>query len=75
MVSTVTTTVSNIAMTASLALLAIVVLIILLIQKEIVAVSEDQRLQAWGRVINVAIVPLLLCFGFIAVVTVLEVLR
>jgi hypothetical protein len=62
-------------MTASLALLAIVVLLLLLIQKEIIAASEDSRLRAWSRVINVAIIPLLLSFGFMAVVTVLEVLR
>lgn len=62
-------------MTASLALLAIVVLLMLLIQKEIIAASENSRLRAWGRVINVAIIPLLLSFGFMAVVTVLEVLR
>jgi hypothetical protein len=62
-------------MTASLALLAIAVLLMLLIQKEIISVSENRRLQSWGRVINVAIIPLLLSFGFMAVVTVLEVLR
>jgi hypothetical protein len=49
--------------------------LLLLIQKEIISVSENSRLQAWGRVINVAIIPLLLSFGFMAVVTVLEVLR
>jgi hypothetical protein len=79
MISTVTTTtvttVTSIALTASLALLAIVVLMLLLIQKEIISVSENRKLHAWGRIINVAIVPLLLSFGFIAVVTVAQVLR
>lgn len=79
MISTVTTTtvttVTSIALMASMALLAIVVLMILLIQKEIITVSDNQRLQAWGRIINVAIVPLLLSFGFIAVIAIAEVLR
>lgn len=79
MISTVTTTtvttVTSIALVASLALLAVVVLLVLLIQKEIVAVSDNPRLHAWGRVLNMAVVPLLLSFFFIAVVTVAEVLR
>jgi len=79
MISTVTTTtvttVTSITLMASMALLMIVVLLILLIQKEIITVSDNQRLQAWGRIINVAIVPLLLSFGFIAVITIAEVLR
>jgi hypothetical protein len=62
-------------MTASLALLAMVVLLTLLIQKEIISVSENRRLQSWGRVINVAIIPLLLSFAFMVVATVLELLR
>jgi hypothetical protein len=79
MISTVTTTtvttVTSIALTASLALIAIVVLMMLLIQKEIISVSDNQKLQAWGRIINIAIVPLLLSFGFIAAVTIFEVLQ
>lgn len=79
MISTVTTTtvttVTSIAMAASMALLAIIVLMVLLIQKEIISVSDNRRLQAWGRIINVAIVPLLLSFAFIAVIAVVEVLR
>lgn len=79
MISTVTTTtvttVTSITLMASMALLMIVVLLILLIQKEIITISDNQRLQAWGRIINVAIVPLLLSFGFIAVITIAEVLR
>lgn len=78
MISTVTTTtvttVTSIALVASLALLALVVLLVLMIQKEIVSVSDDARLQAWSRVLNVAIVPLMLSFFFIAVVTVAELL-
>ncbi|MBW7959228.1 MAG: hypothetical protein LC131_01860 [Anaerolineae bacterium] len=79
MISTVTTTtvttVTSIAVTASLTLLAVAVLIILLIQKEIISVSDNQKLHAWGRVINIALVPLLLSFAFIAVVSVMGVLK
>ncbi len=79
MISTVTTTtvttVTSIALIASLALLSVVVLLILLIQKEIISVSGDSRLKTWGQVLNVAIVPLLLSFFFIAVVTIAEVIR
>lgn len=79
MISTVTTTtvttVTSIAMMASMALLAIIILLVLLIQKEIVTVSENPRLQSWGKIINIAIIPLLLSFAFIATVTVAGVLR
>lgn len=79
MISTVTTTtvttVTSIAMSASLVLLVIAVLMMLLIQKEIISVSDNRRLQAWGRIINVAILPLFLSFAFNAVVTLLEILR
>jgi hypothetical protein len=79
MISTVTTTtvttVTSIALTASLALLAIVVLMVLLIQKEIISVSDNKKLQSWGRIVNVAIVPLLLSFAFIAVVTIAQMLQ
>lgn len=76
MISTVTTTtvttVTSIALTASLALLAIVVLMVLLIQKEIISVSDNKKLDHWGRIANVAIVPLLLSFVFIATVTIVQ---
>lgn len=79
MISTVTTTTiamaTSIGLTASLVLMAVAVLLMLLIQKEVVSVSANPRLQAWGRVINVAIIPLLLSFAFIVVVTVAGVLR
>jgi hypothetical protein len=79
MISTVTTstvsTVTTVALAASLALLTVVALLILLIQKEIVTASDNSGLRAYGRVLNVAVVPLLLGFLFIAVVKVSEVLR
>jgi hypothetical protein len=79
MISTVTTTtvttVTSISMMATMAFLAILILLVLTVQKEIISVSENPRLQSWGRIINIAIVPLLLSFAFIAVVTVAGVLR
>jgi hypothetical protein len=45
-----------------------------LIQKEVLSSSTSARAQSLSRALNVAIVPLLLAFGFIAVVKVLEVL-
>jgi hypothetical protein len=50
-------------------------LLALLIQKEVFAGSSSPRAQALSRVLNMAVVPLLLGFGFVAVVKVLEVLR
>lgn len=79
MISTVTTstvtTVTTVALSASLALLAVVALLIFLIQKEIVSASTSERTQALSRVLNVAILPLLLSFVFIAFVKVAEVLN
>jgi hypothetical protein len=78
MISTVTTTtvstVTTVALAASLGLIAIVVLLILLIQKEVLSASTSARARSLSRALNVAIVPLLMAFGFIAVVKVLEVL-
>ena len=79
MISTVTTstvsTVTTVALAASLGLLAVVALLILLIQKEIASESGGSRLQAYAKILNVAVVPLLLAFVFIAFVKVSEVLR
>ena len=79
MISTVTTatvtTITSVALAASLTLLAIVALLIFLIQKEILSASTSERAQALSRVLNVAIIPLLVSFGFIAVVKIAEVLN
>lgn len=79
MISTVTTstvtTVTSISMMATMALLAILVLLVLLIQKEIVTESQNPHLNSWGKVIDIAIVPLVLSFVFIVAVTVANVLR
>jgi chromate transport protein ChrA len=78
MISTVTTstvtTVTTGAFAGTLALLAIVALLLLLIQKEIVSTSDDARLQAINRSLNIAIVPLLLAFIFTAGVKVIQIL-
>jgi hypothetical protein len=80
MISTVTTTTftivssATVAVAAGLSLLAILALLGVLIPKEIVSVSDHPRLQALSRVLNVAIVPLLLGFLLIAVIKILEVL-
>ncbi|HSM55868.1 MAG TPA: hypothetical protein VK879_06910 [Candidatus Sulfomarinibacteraceae bacterium] len=79
MISTVTTTtvttVTTVTLGASLALLAILALLVFLIQKEILSEAEGQRAQALSRALNLAIVPLLVSFAFIAVVKVAEVLN
>lgn len=79
MISTVTTTtvttVTTVSLAASLGLIAIVVLLLLLIQKEVLSASTNPRSQALSRTLNLAVVPLLMGFGFIAVVKVLEILR
>jgi hypothetical protein len=79
MISTVTTstvsTVTTVAFAGTLALLAIVALLLLLIQKEIVSTADDSRLQAIRKSLNIAIVPLLLAFIFIAAVKVIQILN
>jgi len=87
MISTVTTTtvttIASTTMAAGLGLLATLGLIVLLIAKELAgagvqsagATAELTVPRALDRVLNVAIVPLLIVFSFIVVVKILEVLR
>jgi hypothetical protein len=81
MISTVTTTTvtavttATVAIVSGLSLLALVTLLGLLVSKEVVSASDQPRLRTLSKVLNVAIVPLLLGFLFIAVVNILEVLR
>ena len=79
MISTVTTTtvstVTTTILTGSLTLIAILTLLVLLIQKELVTTSESRTAVIVGRVLNVGIIPLLMGFGMIVVVKVLEALR
>jgi hypothetical protein len=81
LVSTVTTTTvttvttATIGIIAELSLVAIVTLLGLLIAKEVVSGSDRRLAKAFGRALNVAVVPLLMGFVLIAAVRVLEVLR
>ncbi len=78
MISTVTTSTvasATVVMGAGLSLLAILTLLSVLIPKEIVSASDNPRMQALSRALNIALIPLMMGFVFIAVVKVLEVLR
>jgi hypothetical protein len=79
MISTVTTTtvttITALASAGSLALFGIVLLLAFLIQKELTTATENRFALALGRVLNIAVVPLLMAFVFIAVVQVAQVLR
>jgi hypothetical protein len=77
MISTVTTTVTTVAtlaMGATLGALATLLLILLLSAKEVVTTDMGQRLVAFGRSLDVSIVPLLIVFTLIVAFKVLEVL-
>lgn len=88
MISTVTTTtvttIASTTMAAGLGLLATLALIFLLIAKELAGAQHIQTGSGAGsvsyagaldRVLNVAIVPLLIVFSFIVVVKIIEVLH
>jgi len=83
MISTVTattiTTITAITLAASLELVAILALLVFLIQKEVFSFTSTPKAKAarvfFSKALNVAIVPLLLSFGFIVVIKVLEVLQ
>jgi hypothetical protein len=46
-----------------------------LISKEVVSVNNKERWQSFSRVLNIAIIPLLLAFVLIVVMEVLQILR
>ncbi len=48
-------------------------LLALLIQKEIFSVSDSPKFKAWGRILNVGIVPLGIAFVLIVTTRMLEV--
>lgn len=70
-VSTATATV----LTSSLAVVGILVLIALLIQKEISSSSEKKVSQRFSKVLNIALIPMLITFVLIVVSKVSEVLQ
>jgi len=68
MISTVTnSTVTTITMAGSIALTAILVLFSLLIQKELASASDNPRLKQLGRLVNFAIIPLLIVFIMVVI--------
>lgn len=77
MISTVTattiSTVTTVALAASFGLIIVITLLSLLIQKELVTTADSARTQALNRVLNVAIVPLLMAFLMLAVVRIVTV--
>ena len=79
MISTVTTTtvttITALASAGSLALFGILLLLAFLVQKELASATENRFVLILGRVLNIAIVPLLLSFVFFVAVKVVEVLQ
>lgn len=72
--TTTTTTVTAMTQAAVFGAISVVVLIALLIAKELLSASENKKAMLLGRIISVAINPLLFVFLTIVVVKVLEVL-
>jgi hypothetical protein len=78
MTSTVTTaTVSTLASAffASLALIVAVVLVFLLVKKEFLTASSHPVAASLRRALNAAVVPLVMAFGMIAFISVLQVMN
>jgi hypothetical protein len=65
---------SHAILSTTLGAIAIVLLIALLLQKELLRARGGPRTRAWFSTLNVAIVPLLLAFGFIIVTRLLDLL-
>jgi hypothetical protein len=65
---------SHEALSASLGVIAILLLATLLLQKEVLRASAGARAKDWVGVLNIAIVPLLLAFGFIIATRLLDLL-
>lgn len=77
MITTVTTTTTTTVTTisaASLALIAILTLLILLINKEIIVINTTERARRLSKVLNIAIVPLLIVFACTVVAQILKVI-
>jgi uncharacterized membrane protein len=70
-VSTVTTTVG---MATALGGIAVLTLIAFLVAKELASADGRPHLQTFSRVLNIAIIPLLVVFGAIVVANVVEAL-
>jgi hypothetical protein len=78
MISSVTTTVSSVVTSTSIVawagLLAVLCLIAFLVTKELVGASPHGTLRALSRVLNVAVVPLLMVFSAVVVAKVVAIL-
>lgn len=77
MITTVTTTTTTTVTTitaASLALIAVITLILLLINKEVFASSTNEQIRRVSKVLNIAVIPLLIACAVTAVVNILKVL-
>jgi hypothetical protein len=61
-------------MTAGLSLFAILTLLSVLIPKEVVSASDHPTLKALSRALDIAVIPLVTGFVFIAVVQILQAL-
>jgi hypothetical protein len=77
MSSTVTTTVSTVSTVffASLSLILAITLLILIINKEILINSTHPFAQALRRILNAAIVPLVIGFSILAFVSFMEAMK
>jgi hypothetical protein len=60
---------------ASLALATVLTLFALLVQKEVAMSTDAPRLKALGRALDIALVPMLMAFGMIAVVRIIQAIR
>ena len=76
MISTVTTsTVSTVTIAGSIALVGVFVLFAMLLQKELASSADNQRATRLSKILNIAIVPLLIAFFLFVISKVADVLR
>ncbi len=73
-VTTTTTTTASVASMATLGAVAVILLIAFLATKELAGASVGRRFQMLGNRLSVGIAPLLMVFGMIVVMKVIEVL-
>lgn len=73
-VTTAVTTVATSALGATLGATTSAVLVLLLATKELATAHVRSRVRALGRTLDVAIVPLLFCFGLVVALKALEIL-
>lgn len=67
-----TSTVAGMLFYGSLGLVLVITILFLLIKKEILLTSNTPLAVSIRRIVNVALVPLLVAFGFILVVNLVE---